>query len=99
MSSTAKPSKSYREPRWHQATDRWCLKIGKKHSKDGRPVEAWHYWTGEFNDGNPPAEVVANAVQKQRDWEDVKANWSEYGPRLERAYCGPGDAKPDYTEP
>src|SRR5687767_7510365 len=83
MNATITAAAKYREPKWHAGSSRWFLRIGKKHNQSGQPVEASFYWNGDSD--RCPADVVADAVEKQREFARIKAQWPELGARWRKA--------------
>ncbi|HEX8521384.1 MAG TPA: hypothetical protein VF669_03945, partial [Tepidisphaeraceae bacterium] len=89
----------YREPKWNSSLNRWMLRIGKKLNKAGQPVEASFYWSADYNAGNCPSDVFAEAVLKQKQFDAIRQDWSNLRPRLEAVYVGRVEQRPNYSEP
>lgn len=69
-------------PTYHDATGRWCQKIGYKHGRTGDRTRAWFYWPGE-KAAHPPAEIIAASVSKQNEWSSIVEEWETVRPLLE----------------
>jgi hypothetical protein len=80
-------------PTWHEGTQRWAQKIGHKIGKSGNRIEAWFYFTGP-KATTPPPEVIADAVAKQREWKQIKAQWDT----LSQSYAAI-DPDTDFSKP
>ena len=68
-------------PTWHEGTGAWAIKIGYEHNRHGVRVRKWFYFKGQ-KAATPPAEVIADCVNKRREWEEIVANWTSIAPRL-----------------
>lgn len=86
---------------WHDGTARWAAKIGYKHTKTGERTSAVFYFTGAGAKGDePPADVIADVVNKQREWKRIKATWDELGPMLAGLSSQRSDPHPpDFSKP
>jgi hypothetical protein len=67
---------------YHTASGRWASKIGFKHTKSAERTNAIFYFAGAPGD-EPPHDVIADVITKQREWKHIKSDWATIRPMLE----------------